>query len=153
MPPTARACHAAGVGAELSLAVGGKVDPRYGEPLALTGSVRALGDGRFDLEGPMMTGTPVQMGACAVLRVAGVDIVLASARYQAYDRMYFRHLGIEPGECSVLAVKSAHHFRAAFAPIASRIEVVDDGGGLTSGNLGELDYRNLRRPVYPLDLD
>lgn len=152
-PQAARACHAAGIGAELSLAVGGKVHPRYGEPLALTGRVHALGEGRFDLEGPMMAGTPVDMGASALLRVAGVDIVLASARYQAYDRMYFRHLGIEPGECSVLAVKSAHHFRAAFAPIASRIEVVDDGGGLTSGNLGELCYRNLRRPVYPLDLE
>jgi microcystin degradation protein MlrC len=152
-PPAARACHAAGLGAELSLALGGKVDPRYGEPLPVTGSVHALADGRFDLEGPMMAGTPVHMGASAVLRVAGVDIVLASARYQAYDRMFFRHLGIEPGACSVLGVKSAHHFRAAFAPIASRIEVVDDGGGLTSRNFAQLRYRNLRRPVYPLDLE
>jgi microcystin degradation protein MlrC len=152
-PAAARACHAAGIGAELSLAVGGKVDARYGEPLALTGSVRALGDGRFDLEGPMLAGTPVQLGPSAVLRVGGVDIVLASARYQAYDRMFFRHLGIEPGECSVLGVKSSHHFRAAFAPIASRIDVVDDGGGLTSYNLKELRYARVRRPVYPLDLD
>lgn len=152
-PEAARACHAAGIGAELSLAVGGKVDPRYGEPLALTGSVRALGDGRFDLEGPMLAGTPVRMGASAVLRVGNVDIVLASARYQAYDRMFFRHLGIEPGERSVLGVKSSHHFRAAFAPIASRIEVVDDGGGLTSRNLKELRYAHVRRPVYPLDMD
>jgi microcystin degradation protein MlrC len=139
--------------AELSLALGGKVDPRYGEPLPVTGSVHALADGRFDLEGPMMAGTPVHMGASAVLRVAGVDIVLVSARYQAYDRMFFRHLGIEPGACSVLGVKSAHHFRAAFAPIASRVEVVDDGGGLTSRNFAQLRYRNLRRPVYPLDLE
>lgn len=152
-PQAALACHAAGIGAELSLRVGGKVDPRYGEPLALTGSVRALGDGRFDLEGPMMAGTAVHMGASAVLRVAGVDIVLASARYQVYDRMFFRHLGIDPGTRSVLGVKSAHHFRAAFAPIASRIEVVDDGGGLTSRNFKELRYARVRRPVYPLDLD
>ena len=152
-PEAASACHAAGIGAQLNLSIGGKVDPRFGEPLAVSGTVRALGDGRFDLEGPMMAGTPVDMGPSAVLRVAGVDIVLASARYQAYDRMYFRHLGIEPASRSVLAVKSAQHFRAAFAPIASRIEVIDDGGGLTSHNLKELNYTRLRRPVYPLDLD
>lgn len=49
------------------------------------------------------------------------------------------------------AVKSAHHFRAAFAPIARRVVVVDDGSGLTSRNYRTLPYRNVRRPVFPLD--
>ncbi len=152
-PQAARACHAAGLGAELSLQLGGKVDPRYGQPLAVTGTVAALGDGRFDLEGPMMAGTPVHMGPSAALRVGGVSIVLASRRYQVYDRMFFRHLGIEPGGQRVLGVKSAHHFRAAFGPLASEILVVDDGGGLTSRNFKELHYERVRRPVFPLDLD
>ncbi len=152
-PQAARACHAAGVGAELTLSLGGKVDPRYGEPLTVTGTVRSLGDGRFDLEGPMMAGTPVHMGPSAALQVGGLSIVLASARYQAYDRMFFRHLGIEPEACRALGVKSAHHFRAAFAPIAGSVAVVDDGGGLTSRNFRELRYRRVRRPVFPLDLD
>jgi microcystin degradation protein MlrC len=152
-PQAARAAHAAGVGAQLHLALGAKVDPRYGEPLAVSGTVGALGDGRFDLAGPMLAGMPVDMGPSAVLRVGGVDVILASRRYQVYDRMFLGHFGLEPERCQVLAVKSAHHFRAAFGGMASRVLVVDDGGGLTSRNFAELDYRRVRRPVFPLDLD
>ena len=53
----------------------------------------------------------------------------------------------------MVAVKSAQHFRAAFAPLASEVLVVDDGGGLTSDNYRRFEYRNLRRPIYPLDLE
>ena len=50
-------------------------------------------------------------------------------------------------------MKSAQHFRAAFAPIARDIVVVDGGGGLTSANFKELPFEKLRRPIYPLDLE
>ena len=88
-----------------------------------------------------------------MLRVGGLDIVLGGIRHQVTDCQVFRHLGIEPGEKAVLAVKSAHHFRAAYQPIASEVIVVDDGGGLTSRNYKTLPYCRVRRPVWPLDLD
>jgi len=78
--------------------------------------------------------------------------VVTSGRFQAYDRQYLKHAGIDPAEKSVVAVKSAQHFRAAFAPIAREIVVVD-GGGLTSANFKELPFEKLRRPIYPLDLE
>ena len=134
--------------------IGGKVDPAVqGGPLSLMGTVTAITDGRFAMEGPMTRGTRVDMGPAAVFSVGGVDIVLASARYQNYDRMYFKSMGIDPEKKKVLAVKSAHHFRAAYGPIASQIIVVDDGGGVTSRNYKDLDYKNVRRPVFPLDMD
>ncbi len=49
------------------------------------------------------------------------------ARFQVYDRQYFKHAGIDPAAKSVVAVKSAHHFRADFGPIARAIVVVDSG--------------------------
>ena len=64
----------------------------------------------------------------AVLRVGGIDIVVTSARHQVYDPQYFKHAGIDPAAKAVLAVKSAHHFRAAFEPMAHKVIVVDDGG-------------------------
>jgi microcystin degradation protein MlrC len=42
------------------------------------------------------------------------------------------------------------HFRAAFGPIASQVLVVD-AGGLCSPDVTRRTYRNLRRPVFPLD--
>ncbi|PIW26659.1 MAG: microcystin degradation protein MlrC [Rhodospirillales bacterium CG15_BIG_FIL_POST_REV_8_21_14_020_66_15] len=153
-PDAALACRNAGLGATIRLELGGKVDPAVqGGPLSLMGTVTAITDGTFAMEGPMTRGARVDMGPSAVFSVGGVDIVVASRRYQNYDRMFFKSVGIDPEKKKVLGVKSAHHFRAACAPIASHIIVVDDGGGVTSRNYKDLPYRNVRRPVYPLDLD
>ena len=150
-PAAAAACRAAGAGAQVSLSLGGKVEARYGAPIEVSGVVRRLADGPFRMEGPMAKGSEIDLGPTAVLGVGGIDIVINSNRHQVLDRGCFLHVGIEPEAKAVLAVKSAHHFRAAFAPIASRVVVVDEGGGLTSRNYRTLPYRNVRRPVFPLD--
>ena len=152
-PEVALACHSAGTGAEISVPLGNKVDPRIGEPLQVTGIVRNVNDGRFTYLGPMNAGTRLKPGPGAVLQVAGVEIVIMSARSQAYDLQHFLHAGIDPRKKSLLAVKSAHHFRAAFGPISREMRVVDAGGGITSRNFRDLHYERVRRPVYPLDLD
>ncbi|MEQ8506462.1 MAG: M81 family metallopeptidase [Rhodospirillales bacterium] len=153
-PEAALACKNAGLGSTIRLELGGKVDPAVqGGPLSLMGTVTAITDGTFAMEGPMTRGTRVEMGPAAVFSVGRLDIVIASARYQNYDKMYFKSMGIDPVKKKVLGVKSAHHFRAAYAPISSQIIVVDDGGGLTSRNYKDLPYKNVRRPVFPLDMD
>ena len=152
-PEAAAICTNAGTGATVSLALGGKVDPRYGAPLDVTGTVEAVTDGTFVYEGPMLAGATLRMGPTAVLRVGGVDIVVTSSNHQALDRRFFSHAGIDPAAKSILAVKSAHHFRAAFGPIASQLVVVDSGGGLTSNDFRAFPFERLRRPIYPLDLD
>jgi microcystin degradation protein MlrC len=152
-PEAARICHRLGEGAEVSLKLGGKIDPAYGKPLDVRGTVVRLTDGRLTLDGPMAKGLSQDMGPSAVLRVGGIDIVIAGGRFQAYDQQYFKHAGIDPAAKSLIGVKSAQHFRAAFAPIARDIIVVDSGGGLTSNDFKALTYAKVRRPVYPLDLD
>lgn len=133
-PVAVRTCTEQGLGAHVVVAIGGKIDPRYGEPIAVTGHVVAVTDGTLRLKGPMNAGTSIDMGPTVVLRVGGIDIVITSGRYQAYDLNFFEHANIEPRDKDVLAVKSAHHFRAAFAPIASEVIVVDSANGLTSRN-------------------
>jgi microcystin degradation protein MlrC len=152
-PQSAAACHQAGTGATLRLAIGGKIDPAYGAPIDTEARVMHLSDGKFRIEGPMLRGFPVDLGPTATARVGGVDVVLASRRFQNYDRNFFRIGGIEPADRAVLAVKSMQHFRAAYAPIASEIIVVDEGGGITSHDLTKLAFRHVRRPVWPLDPD
>lgn len=152
-PVAVHTCIEQGLGAHVVVAIGGKIDSRYGEPIPVTGRVIAVTDGTLRLKGPMSAGSRIAMGPTVVLRVGGIDIFMTSGRFQLYDLNYFEHANIDPRKKSVVVVKSAHHFRAAFAPIASEIIVVDGGGGLTSRNYKELDYKNVRRPVYPLDLD
>ncbi|SMF64180.1 Microcystin degradation protein MlrC, contains DUF1485 domain [Tistlia consotensis] len=150
-PEAAAACHAAGPGAELELEVGAKRDPgTYGPSLRLTGRVEALAEGPFVCEGPMNGGVAMNLGPSALFRVGGVSIALSSNTLQTYDQEMFRILGAEPSRFRVVAVKSAHHFRAAFAPMARAVVLVDSGG-LATHDLARLPYRKVRRPIWPLD--
>ena len=71
----------------------------------------------------MQRGLAVSMGPTAVLRIGGVEVVVASNHFR-YDRQFFVSQGIDPAARRVVAVKSAH-FRAAFEPIAREVLVRD----------------------------
>lgn len=152
-PDAAAACHKAGVGTTIKLSLGGKVDPRFGAPIEATGTVTHLSDGHMTIEGPMMRGLTLEMGPTATFKIGGVEVVINSRRFQNYDRNFFRAGGIEPTERAILAVKSSQHFRAAYAPLAAEIIVVDEGGGVMSNNLPKLPFTRVPRPIFPLDLD
>lgn len=122
-PAAAAAAHEAGVGAELDLALGGRSGVPGDGPLAARARVEALGDGRIVGTGPMYGGTRLHLGPMARLRVAGVDVVVASGKVQLADQALLRHVGVEPEEAGIIVVKSSVHFRADFAPIAEAILV------------------------------
>ena len=93
-------------------------------PLAGEFTVEALGDGKFTCTGPMFKGFRMDLGPMAVLRRGNVRVVLASKKCQAADQEMFRHVGIEPKQQRMLALKSSVHFRADFQPIAKEVLVV-----------------------------
>src|SRR5206468_10165597 len=75
-PGAVQACVAAGVGARVTLDVGGKVDDRHGAPLRVTGTVRTISDGRFVHKGPMLRGLPGRLGTTVVLDVDDIKVIL-----------------------------------------------------------------------------
>jgi microcystin degradation protein MlrC len=149
-PEAAAACARAGVGATVTLRVGGKTDDRHGAPIEVTGRVRTLSDGRFDHKGPMLRGLEGRLGTTAVLEVGGVKVILISLRWQTLDPEMLRFVGIDPLAEKILVVKSTVHYRAAFEPIARAILEVD-APGLSSSNLARFDFKRVRRPIFPLD--
>ena len=86
-----------------------------------------------------------------LFRSGGVRIVLSSVRMQAHDQAPFRHVGIEPAEQKILALKSTVHFRADFGPLADDILVVLAPGAHWSDPM-KYPYTKLRAGVklYPL---
>jgi microcystin degradation protein MlrC len=58
----------------------------------------------------------------------------------------FRHVGIEPSQVPILALKSTVHFRAHFQPIAETVLCVQSPGAHVTDPT-ELPYRNLRKGV------
>ncbi|MBI1735853.1 MAG: M81 family metallopeptidase [Candidatus Rokubacteria bacterium] len=149
-PEAAAACARAGVGATVTLEVGGKTDDRHGTPVEVTGRVRTLSDGRFVHKGPMMRGLEGRLGTTAVLDINDVKIILISMRWQTLDPEMIRFVGIDPLAEKILVVKSTIHYRAAFEPIAHEIVEVD-APGLSSSNLAHFEFKHVRRPIFPLD--
>ncbi len=147
---------AAGVGAEITLMVGGKTDcPAIGlkaNPLELTGRVKAVTDGSFTITGPMMTGFKMSLGRSAVLDTGAMEIIVADKRAEPYDLGFFTHAGIDPLRKRYLLVKSRQHFRAGFEEIAREI-VLLAGPGVCSSDYGLFPFKKLARPIYPLDPD
>jgi microcystin degradation protein MlrC len=150
-PEAALELHRHKVGDTVALALGGKTDPRFGgEPLALSGRLKLLSDGDYVGDGPMIGGLNRRWGLTAVLSVADIDILVVTAPSQMLDLQQFRAFGIDPEEKAVVALKSMQHFRAAFEPIAGKV-IVCDSGALCTPDLASLPYRNVPRPIFPLD--
>lgn len=146
----AEAAHAAGVGGEIELALGGKIGGPENPPFEGCFEVAALGDGNFEFTGEMMAGCRAEIGPVAALRVvdggSDVRVVVTSARIQCVDRSLFNHAGIDPQGLAVIAVKSTVHFRADFEPIASRVILVE-APGFHPCILDRIPYRRLRKGV------
>jgi microcystin degradation protein MlrC len=149
-PEVAGQAHAAGVGARLSVEVGGKSDPRQGPPVPLEVEVVAISDGRFRYDGPMYSGTDGNLGASAWLRHGGVNIVVVSVRMQPLDQAFARSLGIDCATMKVIALKSAVHFRSGFEKLGGPIFNVN-APAMHSHDYTQLTYHR-RQPVYPIEL-
>jgi microcystin degradation protein MlrC len=81
-PAAVRQMAAAGVGAEVTLSLGGKLDMPsiglQGQPRTVRGRVKLLCDGRYRNRGPMARGELNDMGPSAVLDTGRVQIVVIS---------------------------------------------------------------------------
>jgi microcystin degradation protein MlrC len=147
---------AAGPGKRLTLALGGKTDSpaigRRGRPLELSGSVRCITDGRFRMVRPDRRGVSAQLGRTAVLDTGAALVVVSERRFEPSDIGVFTHCGIDPAAMHYVLVKSRQHFRAAFGAIASEIIMVA-GPGVATSDYAALPFRNIPRPIFPLDPD
>jgi microcystin degradation protein MlrC len=153
-PAAVREMMAAGVGATVTLDLGGKTDmPSIGakaKPLRLTGTVRRLSDGQWTVRGPMYTGSKVTTGPTALFTTGGLSIVVTSLHHEPWDIGIFTSIGIDPHHCRYLMLKSRIHYRAGFAPLA-KATITLDGVGVTTSDNSILTFDHVRRPIYPLD--
>ena len=147
----AQALHARKIGDRVHIALGGKTDTRFGGgSLTLDAELVSISDGLFIGDGPMIGGLSGTFGPSAVLRVNGIEILVVTIARQMLDLQQFRSFGIDPAGKRVVALKSMQHFRAAFEPIARKV-IVCDSGALCTTHYERLPYRNVPRPIFPLD--
>lgn len=147
-PEAVRIAFAAGVGATIPMRIGGKLGPMSGEPLDVIATVRHL---RTDACQPHIAdGGATALGRTAVIEARGIEVVLNEIRQQPFHPDAFANAGVDPWSKRLLVVKSSFHFYAGFAERAEAIIYCDAPGTLNS-DATRRPYRNLLRPVWPLD--
>ena len=145
-PASARAAHAASVGATVTLALGGKSGIPGDAPYNETFIVEQLSDGKFVAPGPYYGGRDMDMGPSACLRIGGVRVVVSSHKAQLADQAMYRFVGIEPTEQAILVNKSSVHFRADFEPIAEKLLICAAPGAMPA-DTAALPWTRLRPGV------
>jgi microcystin degradation protein MlrC len=145
---------AAGVGAEVTLSIGAKLAmpelPVASEPLDVSGRVQTISAGVYTAKGGLSPGLRIFMGTTVVLDTGRVQIVLLSRHIEPTAVEMFTQLGIDPTAKKFVAIKSRVHFRADLGKIAREI-VPCAGVGVCTSDYGQLTFRHVRRPIFPLD--
>ena len=114
--------------------------------------VLGLHDGNLVGERGISAGHTINLGSMALLQVGGIRVVVVSVRQQAKDTVMFECFGIPIAQARSVVVKSRGHFRAAFDLLFSDDRIIEvDVPGLTTPILTRVPYRNVPRPIYPLD--
>ena len=147
-PEAVNACAAAGIGARLTLPVGGKVDDEHGPTLTVEGTVRTLHDGKFiETEVRHGGGRNWDQGLTAVLETSGGLLVLDSKRTPPMSLNQLRSVGIMPEQQEIFVAKGSVAPRAAYEPVSARIIEVDSGGATSISRPPE-DFRLARQGLY-----
>jgi microcystin degradation protein MlrC len=153
-PDAVATAQHAGVGATITLALGGHADmPAIGvgaKPYSITARVARIVEGRYRNHGPMSRGEQVDMGLCAVLDTGHVEIAVISRRVEPHDMASFEVLGIDPLSKRYLMLKSRVHWRAGLGDLAQAV-VECAGEGVCTSDYTQLPFHRLRRPMYPLE--
>lgn len=154
-PAAVQRLASAEIGTMVRLAVGGRIWRLDPGPVELDVMLVSRQSGAFQLEDlhshlASMNGARFDMGPCAVVRYAGITILLTSNKTPPFDLGQYRSQGIEPREFGIIGVKAAVAHRQAYDPIV-RGEYFVDTPGPCSSNLAMFPYARLNHPVYPLD--
>ncbi len=128
----------AGVGAKVTVDIGGRSDPMYGPPETVTGTVGAVSK-----EGD-------RWHKAARIDVKGVAILLNTKRIGPNDQTNVRAMGIAPEKFRMTVCKGGFAFRPQYTADVYNY-IMSATPGYSSPDLTTFEWKRLTRPIYPLD--
>ena len=126
-------CREAGLNNTVNLKLGGKVDKVNGYPVRVGGKVIKL------------------TSSDALVRVGEIDIIVSRVRKPYVDLGSYQELGIDPRNYKIVVVKVGY-LHSDIRDIAAKAYMALTPG-FTDLRIEKLPYKNIIRPVYPIDKD
>ncbi|UOY07135.1 M81 family metallopeptidase [Muricauda sp. SCSIO 64092] len=128
-----------GVGGMVNAKVGAAVDSRFAPPLALEGSITAIKEGDRDAE------TEV------VVKTGSVHVIVTKKRKPYHHESDFIELGLDPRTTDILVVKIGYLVPELYDMRGDWTMALTPGG--VDQDLERLGHKNIKRPMFPLDLN
>lgn len=126
----------------------------FSRPFAAEAVVEALHEGRITGRRGIYAGREVDLGPMALLRIGGLRVAVCSNRRQLCEPAMLEALGVDLARVRSLVVKSRGHFRAGFDEHFAPEHILEvDVPGLTTVVLDRVPWRQVPRPIWPLDPD
>lgn len=128
-----------GVGASIKAVAGAKVDNRFAPPVMLEGTILTIehGDKHAETE--------------VVVQVGSVKVIVTNKRKPYHKEFDFTHLGLNPRESDIVVVKIGYLVPELYNMRAGWVMAQTPGG--VDQDLERLGYKNIVRPMFPLDKD
>ncbi|PIB32704.1 M81 family metallopeptidase [Maribacter sp. 4G9] len=128
-----------GVGNKVTAKVGAAVDDRFAPPLEITGTIEVIKEGDRDAE--------VEV----VVKVGSVHVIVTKKRKPYHLKNDFTDLGLKPTESDIVVVKIGYLVPELYDMRGDWIMALTPGG--VDQDLERLGYKNIKRPMFPLDAD
>jgi microcystin degradation protein MlrC len=122
---------------EIEVRVGAKLDTVYNQAYTFSGEV-IFKQHRQDT------------GKTAVLKNRGTHLILTERPAAAFNPRFFKELGLNLWKADIIVVKNLFPFRYFFL-LYNRKTINVVSAGTTNIDVFQLNYRQISRPLYPLD--
>ena len=128
-----------GVGGSIKATAGADIDDRYAPPVELNGTIEAIehGDKHAETE--------------VVVRVGSIRVIVTKKRKPYHREADFTRLGLNPREADIVVVKIGYLVPELYDMRGDWIMALTPGG--VDQDLERLDYKRIKRPMFPLDKD
>jgi microcystin degradation protein MlrC len=135
----------AGVGASLTLNVGGTRDREFSSPVRVRATVAGIAGNPFNIDGMSST-----LGRAALLEQGAVKLVVCErAGIGENHPSVYRQFGLIPENAKVIVVKTGSNFQYYDKIATSTIRV--DTPGQSQSDLERFSWSAIPRPMYPFD--
>jgi len=128
-----------GVGGKVSAMAGAMVDDRFAPPLKLNGTISAIKEGDRDAE--------VEV----VVKIGSISVIVTKKRKPYHNEKDFTDLNLSPRESDIVVVKIGYLVPELYDIRKGWVMALTPGG--VDQDLGRLGYKNIKRPMFPLDAE